>query len=444
MAFNGARLNPTEQPWDTTNYTHPHDPNLSELHRTMDYNALGEPILRVGLNPAAADAFGRLRVSNPYTLFDSFHRYQDNGKVSEQLTGGATSAHDPNSSSIVLTVPTTAGASAIRETSRVFPYQPGKGLQMLITFVMAAPKENLRQRVGLFDTANGIFLEQDGSTTYLVIRSSSSGVLEERRVAQQDWNIDPFDGTGQSTVALDLTKAQIFFADIEWLGVGSVRCGFVVNGEFVPVHTFHWANTLPATTTYMGTAVLPGRAEIVNTGITDSSSVYRQICFSIISEGGYELRGRPRSIGHDLAAARSISSANGYVPLLTIRLKADRLGAVVLPKNFSINVTAAAKFQYQIISSAVTAGGTWVSAGTNSAVEYNLTATGITNGTVLETGYIISSNQASVSPSLSDFPFAYQLERNTFIPTAYEFVIAMKTDGQNQSVYASVNWEEIT
>lgn len=429
---------------NSTNYFHSFEPNTNDLVHAMDYNALGEPILRVALNPAAADAFGRLRVSNPYTLFDSFHRYQDNGRISEQLTGGATSVHDPNSSSIVMTVPTTSGASAVRETSRVFPYQPGKGLQMLITFVMAAPKDNLRQRAGLFDTANGVFLEQDGDTIYLVQRSSSSGVLEERRVAQQDWNIDSFDGNGQSTVALDLTKAQIFFADIEWLGVGSVRCGFVVNGEFVPVHTFHWANTAQATTTYMGTAVLPGRVEIVNTGTTATPSVYRQICFSVISEGGYELRGRPRSIGHDLAAARSISSANGYVPILTIRLKADRLGAVVLPKNFSINVTAAAKFQYQIISAAVTSGGTWTSAGTNSAVEYNLTATGITNGTVLETGYIISTNQASISPSLSDFPFAYQLERNTFIPTAYEFVIAMKTDGNNQSVYASINWEEVT
>jgi hypothetical protein len=70
---------------------------------------------------------------------------------------------------------------------------------------------------------------------------------------------------------------------------------------------------------------------------------------------------------------------------------------------------AAARFQYQIISGAVTTGGTWVSAGTNSSVEYNLTATSITNGTIFENGYIISSNQASISPSLSEFPFTFQL-----------------------------------
>lgn len=46
MAFTGARLNPSEQPWDTTNYTHPSDPNLQELHRTIQYDAAGRPVLR--------------------------------------------------------------------------------------------------------------------------------------------------------------------------------------------------------------------------------------------------------------------------------------------------------------------------------------------------------------------------------------------------------------
>lgn len=430
---------------NSTNYEHNDEPNLLNLHKVMEYNASGEPVLRVGLNPTMSDAFGRLRVSQPFTLFDSFHRYQDNGKISEQLTGGATSSHDPNSSSIVLTLPTTSGASAIRETSRAFPYQPGKGFSFLITFVMSAPKPNLRQRVGLFDTNNGIFLEQDGTTTYVVLRSSSAnGTPVDRRIPQNEWNVDTLDGKGNSTITLDISKAQIFFGDIEWLGVGSVRCGFVINGAYIPVHIFTWANTAIANTTYMGTAVLPGRVEVVNTGTTSSSSTYRQICFSVISEGGYELRGKPRSVGHDLSSPRTISTADGFVPLLSIRLKSTRLGAVVLPKNFSINVTAAAKFQYQIITGGTTSGGTWLSAGTSSSVEYNLTPTSIANGTVVENGYIISSNQASISPSLAEFPFSYQLERNTFTSSTFEFTILARTDGNNQTLYASITWEEIT
>lgn len=46
MAFTGQRLNPSEQPWDTTNYTHPADPNLSEMHRSMQYDTAGRPVVR--------------------------------------------------------------------------------------------------------------------------------------------------------------------------------------------------------------------------------------------------------------------------------------------------------------------------------------------------------------------------------------------------------------
>jgi hypothetical protein len=254
--------------------------------------------------------------------------------------------------------------------------------------------------------------------------------------------VERLDGTGTNPIVLDITKSQIFWLDMEWLGVGSVRCGFVINGEFVHCHSFHHANL--KTGPYMTTACLPGRVEIKNVDTTASSSTYRQICFTVISEGGYELRGRPRSAGHALTAPYRMSTSNATYPLMSIRLKSDRLGAIVIPKNFTIAVTSAGRFRYGLISRGVTAGGQWFSAGDDSHVEYNLTATSVTNGTVFETGYIISSNQASSSPSLQEYPFKFQLERNTFTPVAYEFIIAMTSTGNNQDVYTSVNWEEIT
>jgi hypothetical protein len=172
--------------------------------------------------------------------------------------------------------------------------------------------------------------------------------------------------------------------------------------------------------------------------------VYRQICFTVISEGGYELRGKPRSAGHLLTAPYRMSSPGVTYPLMSIRLKSDRLGAIVVPKNFTIAVTASGSFRYALISRGITGGGLWINAGDDSSVEYNLTATSITNGTIFETAYIISSNQSSAAPSLQEYPFKFQLERNTFTNTAYEFVIAMIGTGNNQDVYASVNWEEIT
>lgn len=394
-------------------------------------------------DPTQSDAFGRLRVSNPYTLFDSFHRYQDNGKINEYKVGTASSAHDSNSSTILISLGSNSGDLLYRESSKVFNYQPGKSLLTLQTFCMNPAKAGLRQRVGYFDASNGIYLERDGSTVSLVLRSSSTGVLVERKINQADWNINTFP-------ELNLDRVQIFWMDIEWLGVGSVRCGFVVNGAFIHVHTFHNANTesspgVPRTTSYMGTACLPVRVEFENTANTGSSSQFRIICTSVISEGGVEPSGRQRAIGHALASPRNISSTNGYVPLFTMRLKNSRLGGIVLPKKFSFAVSGNNNYEWRIIIGGTTSGGTgtWADAGTDSSVEYLLDRTSISGGTIVEQGYIINSNQSSLSPSQSDL-FKYQLERNSFTGVSTELTLCITCTGTNNNVWASVEWQETT
>ena len=397
-------------------------------------------------SPTQSDAFGRLRVSSPFTLFDSAHRYQDNGKVSVYTNGTATSTHDANSSTIDMTIGTANGDSVIRESTRVFAYQPGKSLQILTTFCMSPAKNNLRQRIGYFDVSNGIYLERSNGTAYFVLRSSSAnGTPVERKIAQTEWNINTFP-------QLNLDRVQILWFDVEWLGVGSVRAGFVIDGAFVHCHTFHNANTeisagVPLTTTYMGTACLPVRAEITNTGVTASSSTYKQICTSVISEGGFELRGRPRSVGHQLNAPVTLSTTNTIYPILSIRLKAGRDGAIVLPKNFSFAPLTSANYRWQLIQG-ITSGGTWIDAGSSdSSVEYNLTATSITSTQfVYEQGFVLATNQSVAAPSLQDFPFAFQLERNTLSSPKvyYEFILAAATTAQNPTVVASINWEELT
>ena len=439
-----------QQP-NSTNYSHPHESHLLDLHNAMSYNSLGEPVLRTtsGAMITSNDAFGRLRVSTGFTIFESFHRYQDNGRIGVLTAVNGTSTHEVHSSSILMSVTNENGSSVIRESNRVFAYQPGKSLLMLTTFCMAPSKTGLRQRIGFFDVNNGIYLENDGGQISFVIRSASQtgSPQEHERALQADWNIDPLDGTGTSTKILNLATAQIMFIDVQWLGVGSSRVGFVIDGEFVPVHIFHHANRAGETTTYMGTACLPVRAEITNTAQTSGPSTYRQICTSIISEGGYELKGRPRSVGHALNAPRTISNQqlNTFFPMLSIRLKSGREGAIVIPINFSVAALTAGNYTYRIVSSAITSGGTWINPGSESSVEYNLTATSVTNGTVLEQGFIITSNQSSASPSLEDYPFKFQLERNTLTspPTYYEFVIEVSATSAG-SVACSVNWEEVT
>jgi hypothetical protein len=119
-------------------------------------NVTTQPVSIGGTN---TDAFGRLRVSQPYTLFDSQNRYAiDNQFDTSTVTGGSTT-YLPNESSVRMDVTTASGAEVVRQTFRSFPYQPGKGLLVLATFVMNEAKTNLRQRVGYFGVQNGVFFQ---------------------------------------------------------------------------------------------------------------------------------------------------------------------------------------------------------------------------------------------------------------------------------------------
>ena len=403
-----------------------------------------------GANPAgmAVDAFGRARVSMPLTLFDSSHRFADNDLFTEDTTGDGASAFDANEGLVNMTVGTASGAEIIRETNKVFAYQPGKSLQNLNTFVFEPAKANLRQRVGYFGEKNGIYLELDGTDAYMVERSSVTGSTVNTRIAQSDWNIDPLDGTGISGITLDLSKAQIQFIDIEWLGLGTVRTGFVINGEYIHCHSFHHANI--NNTTYITTASLPLRYELTNTGLTATASTMKQVCSTVISEGGYELRGRQQAIETPISTPRDLTVAATYYPVISIRLKTtpDRLDAIIILTALSIlGVGNNGYFNWRVVAGGDTTGGTWTSAGADSAVEYNLggTSFSFTSSRTLASGFIASTTQAAGSIDiLKEALFKFQLERDTFAPKAEELtlVVAAKTSGDD--VYASLDWEEVT
>lgn len=398
-------------------------------------------------NPTAAtDAFGRQRVSNPLTLFDSSHRYRDNGLWSSNTASGGSVTFQANEGLVDLAVTTTSGSLVYRETTKVFSYQPGKSLLVLNTFVMAPAKTGLRQRVGYFGDDNGMYIELNNSTLSFVERSISSGVLTESRVAQANWNVDKLDGTGPSTVVLDISKAQILWMDIEWLGLGSVRMGFIIDGRFIPCHVFHHANRIAST--YISTGSLPLRYEIENTATTASNSTLKQVCSSVISEGGYELRGAQQAIQIPIGSPRDLTTALTYYPVISIRLKAspDRLDAIVILTALSIlGITNNANYSWQVVASGTTTGGTWTSAGTDSAVEYNITGTSFTGGRILASGFLNGSNQGSTPVDiLKEALFTFQLERNIFTSTPFELTLVAAADTNGADIYASMDWEEIS
>jgi hypothetical protein len=396
-------------------------------------------------NTPNIDAFGRLRTSTPFTLFDSSHRFDDNGLWSTATATGGTATFNSAQGLVDLAVTLASGSEVIRETTKVFSYQPGKSLFVFSTFVMSPAKTNLRQRVGYYGTNNGYYLELDNTTVSFVERSFVTGAVVNTPVAQASWNVDPMDGSGPSGVTLDLTKSQILFMDLEWLGVGTVRIGFVIDGNFYVCHKFHHANILAST--YITTASLPLRYEITNTGATSGASTLKQICSTVLSEGGYQLNGLQQAIGIPVTTPRTLTVAGTFYPIVSLRLKTspNRLDAIVICTAISIIATSTGSFNWQVIASGTTTGGSWLPAAGGSSVDYNITGTSFTGGRILASGYFSVSNQGSTQVDiLKEALFKTQLERNGLTGTPFELTIVIASNGGGDTVLASMDWEEIS
>ena len=392
--------------------------------------------------PMLSDAFGRLRVSQPLTLFDSSHRYRDNGLWNTLATNGGTAVFSPNEGLVNLSVNGANGSQVLRETTKVFSYQPGKSLLVFNTFVMAPAQTGLRQRVGYFGIDNGIYIQLSDDILSFVERSIVTGSPTENVVPQAAWNADTMDGNGPSGITLDITKAQILFMDIEWLGEGTVRLGFVIDGNFIVCHRFNHANLI--TSTYITTASLPLRYEI-SAGVAGIVATLKQVCSTVISEGGYELRGLQQAVGTPITSARALATAGTLYPMVSIRLKSTRLDGIVVATAISIIGNTSANYNWQVVSSGTTTGGSWVSAGANSSVEYNLTGTSFAGGRIIASGYFTATASTSVSVDiLRAALLATQLERDGLTGTTYEFSLILTAGTNTETAFASMDWEEVS
>jgi hypothetical protein len=360
------------------------------------------------------DAFGRLRVSNPFTLFDSQSRFAADQHYSYVTQDGGTTSFNTNQSSVSMNVTTTSNSTAVAQTFRVFPYQPGKSLLIYQTFVMNAAKTELRQRVGYFSAYNGVYLEQGANGVTFVIRTYTGGSVDDTRyVSQANWNGDKLDGLGPSGITLDLTKTQILWFDIEWLGVGNVRCGFIINGQYIVCHTFQNANQSTSTKVYMQTATLPLRYEISNTGATASNSSMTMICSTVISEGGYE-QVNAQNIARPSGNGVTIANDTGlnFTPLVSCRVNSTYFGAVIIPSIVNFVATASGTYEVVLIKNGTLSNATWAAGPiSNSMVDVDTAATAVTAtaDSIQQTDYVVSTNQGSV-PIAAPFGYNFDLQ----------------------------------
>ncbi len=436
---------------NTTNYEHPQESNLLNIHKAMEYNALGEPVIRTTLKVGQTDAFGRIRMSSPFTLGDYKHLYGLDPNFLDYTVNGATVTFQANKACARLTTTSNTSSRAVHQTKFYHHYMPGKSQQILSSINFYAATPNVTKRTGYYDDNNGIYFEQAGDGTLSwVIRSYTSGAPLEVRKTQSEWNIDSCNGQGGSLFNLDITKTQLTFIEFQWLGVGSVTVGFVHNGAFIPCHIFHHSNDL--TTVYMSSPNLPVRCEILNTGTT-TGGYFDQICSTVASEGGYVEAGI--DWGVTSPSLRAIASG-ATLPILAIRLKnayktyANRM--IVRMGNLKM-FSDGDSIKWRLLklpNSTYLNDTTWTDVDDDSGVQYCADMTTWTNGDELDNGWVGASTQGSqkaggapASNMPSEAKKNYIVQNYDSTDSEIYMVVATNIGAQSTNVGAGFQWREI-
>lgn len=416
------------------------DEELINIGATVGGN-LKVSVQEYGDTPAI-DAFDRLRVAYPYTIFDSKQLHDKSPLFfSESLGGSATSTHSAVNARVEMVVTASASDFAIRQTKQYFNYQPGKSQLILLT-ALAPQETGVIKRVGYFNGTgtnfmtpdNGIFLQSDGTNVSWNI--AKNGSITET-VTQANWNYDPMDGTGPSRITLDMDATQIFIIDFEWLGVGRVRCGTVINGLIYYNHFFNHANLSAYTSVYMSSPNLPLRYDIQSDGT--GGGQLDHICGTVMSEGGLEQTGVLRSVD-TLNTHLDANTPDVTYALLGIRLKSSYLDISVVPEFMSMISETNDDFKWSLLLNPTIAGTFTYSDVTNSAIQR---AAGATANTISAYEVKIDSGYAQSASSV-DRQFVTALRIGSAIDgTPDELVLAVTPLSANADIQGSLTIREL-
>jgi len=384
-------------------------------------------------------AFGELRTAVSESAANIIHKYEiDSKEIGTDLSGSGAITHIPLQSAMKLEVTGADGDQARARTHAYYRYQAGKGTRILTTgYHTDTGQTNQIRRWGFFDDNDGLFFELNGTTLYVVTRSSTSGSVVETKVAQSSWNGDKLDGTGLSEVTLDITKGQIYEIQFQWLGVG--RVNFFVNG--ILGHTFENPNTIAGP--YMRTAVLPCSWEIENDGASTASSFY-SICTSVNIEGTSEMPEYSYGAYNDA----DVTVGTTERPLLSIRPSLtfnsidNRMS--ILPLLLTAS-NEGGRSAIRLVLDATLTGASWSSVSSESGTEYDTSATALSGGTTLMRLFLPASED-SLTEDISKFfaDLGRALRREAFGTDRRSLTIAgryEKTSGST-SMRASLTWGE--
>lgn len=382
------------------------------------------------------DAFGRLRISEPFSVFDCKLLYDSQPLLWDDrgISGnGTTSVHSSNEACVTLSVSANTAGRRVRQTYQRFGYQPGKSQLVMMTGVLGAYSNGIIKRIGCFSSNNGLFFQSGPDDYYLVKRSSVSGVPVDLKIPQAQWNKNKLDAV--DLITFDVNKANIFYFNYEWLGVGDICCGIILGKKMVQLHQFFYANE--NTTVSFSKPNLPLRYEIENTGTGPASSL-TCICTTVMSEGGQQGIGYVYTIDRG-STPLSISTSGVLYPILTIRLRNDREGASVFIEGVSImSDTVNVIFRWGIYLNPTFSGTIPYSILNSYSIEYNNTTTNtvsVSGGTLLYSGYSIGKD-ATVLTNLVAAKFSLGTSING--TTDILCLAIQRLDNQTDSFYAGM------
>ncbi len=398
-------------------------------------------------HPSETDAFGRLRVGEPKSLFDSTFNYDLQPLLFNTSTSGTgTITHNANEVAADLSTGGTAsGAEAIIQSKQYFPYQPGKSMLWVWTATMGGQKADVLKRVGPHGSSNGVFFEDDGAALKWVVRSKVSGSVVDNAVTQTSWNLDTLDGNGPSGITLDCTKDIIFSVDYQWLGAGRVRCGFDLGQGKGVIYAHQFDHSMQNDVPYSQSGTLPIRASIENTDTAASSTTFSFYCCSVTSEGGFDPIGIPFSAGNE-DNFRTVGT--GGLPLCSIKPRTTFNSITnrssIFPTSLTLSNADATAYWQLILGGSLTGASFADVDTTNSTAQLDVAATDISGGVVIDSGYIgAASGNKFTGNFTSGFTDKLVLATNLDASDGEILTLYCVSTSGNTSMAGAITWEEV-
>lgn len=381
------------------------------------------PTYRIG-------SFGAYRVNTPKHEFALDFRYGIDPLLVGSSTSGAGAVQPLDSDRAVrLTVGATAADKVTLQTHEYFGGRIGPARRFAAGVKLdVATNANQTIRWGTFSNGASVngsyFMVKDGVFGLAIRKNGGTEVF----TPAASFNVDPVYAS-----ALDLTKVNMFEAQVEFLGGGAY-----ING--ILVHKIDVAGVLSAP--LISGERMPIRFEIENTGTSAPNAItlYDAIFWT---EGETAIDGASFS-----RSASNSAVGSTELPLLSLRPKATfGFGAAGPHKNHVrliprlLNVEAASRIKYRVRLSPTLTGPAWTSHNVDSAVEYDTSATLVTDGRVL----LEWDASQSISISADDFGenafrmllLEYPTETPRFIS-----ITAQRSGGGTIDASCSFTWVE--